>query len=225
MGKKLLCCLLALACLLTQAVAESSIAAETPVITVDGKEITYAALKAEVRLELFLGALTCAGYGYAIDIAEPLTIEDEMDKVVFALEDRIATGWLIQEYGITLTDEDLLKAREAAEEEWRQYRDIAFSDNGMAFLPAGNYEPSDDPEENVTRYFASFGLTKDVLFSRACSDLLEEKLKAAYTAGMEGTGEDLLMAYIDWTLESYYGSEIIEDWDAIGILQETLWED
>ena len=225
MKKKLLCALLALLCLFAQAVAESSISAETPVITVDGKEITFDELKAEVRLELFIGALRCAGYGYAIDIADPLTIEDEMDKVMFAMEDRIATGWLIQEYGITLNEDDLLKAREAAAEEWRQYRDIAFSEDAKAFLPAGNFEPSDDPEENVKRYFASFGLTEDVLFSRACSDLLEEKLRVTYTAGLEGTDEELRMVYIDWTLDAFAEAEIIEDWEAIGNLQNTLWDE
>lgn len=223
--KKLLSVLLALACVFTQTAAEAFISGDAPVITVDGTEITWAELKAEVRLELFLGALRCAGYGYALDIVDPLTIEDEMDKVMFAMEDRIATLSLVQENGITLAEEDLLRAKEAAAEEWRQYRDIAFSDNGLAYLPAGDYEPADDPEENVTKYFASFGLTEDALYARACADLLEEKLRAAYTAGMEGTDEELRMAYIDWTLEAYYEAEIFEDWDAVERLQETLWED
>ena len=219
MIKRLLCALLALVCLLSQALAEET------VISVDGNEITRAELKQAVRLELFLGALQCAGYGYALDIVDPLTIEDEMDKVVFALEDRIVIHNLAAEYGIALDEDDLLTAREDADAEWQQYRDIAFSDNGMAFLPAGDYEPADNPEENVTRYIASFGLTQDVLLERSCDWLLEEKLKAAYTDGLEGTPDELLMAFVEWQLEIFDQYEIIEDMDAIENLISTLWED
>lgn len=219
MIKRLLCALLALVCLLSQALAEET------VISVDGNEITRAELKQAVRLELFLGALQCTGYGYALDIVDPLTIEDEMDKVIFALEDRIVIHNLAAEYGIALDEDDLLTAREDADAEWQKYRDIAFSDNGMAFLPAGNYEPADDPEETVTRYFASFGLTYDALLERSCDWLLEEKLKAAYTKDMDGTEDELLMAFVEWQLEDFGTSEIIEDTDAIIELQATLWDD
>ena len=219
MKKRLLCALLALLCLLSHAYAEEAI------LSVDGNEITRAELKQAVRLELFLGALQCAGYGYALDIVDPLTIEDEMDKVIFALEDRIVIRNLATEYGLALNEEDLRAAREDADAEWQQYRDIAFSDNGMAFLPAGDYEPADNPEENVTRYFASFGLTQDVLLERSCDWLLEEKLKAAYTDGLEGTPDELLMAFVEWQLEIFDQYEIIEDMDAIENLISTLWED
>ena len=219
MKKRLMCALLALVCLLSQALAEEA------VISVDGNEITRTELKQAVRLELFLGALQCAEYGYALDIVDPLTIEDEMDKVIFALEDRIVIRNLATEYGIALDENDLLAAREDADAEWQRYRDIAFSDNGMAYLPAGNYEPADDPEETVTRYFASFGLTWDVLLERSCDWLLEEKLQAAYTDGMEGTKDELLMAFVDWQLEVFDEYEIIEDEDAIEHLIATLWDD
>ena len=148
-----------------------------------------------------------------------------MDKVIFALEDRIVIRNLATEYGIALDENDLLAAREDADAEWQRYRDIAFSDNGMAYLPAGNYEPADDPEETVTRYFASFGLTWDVLLERSCDWLLEEKLQAAYTDGMEGTKDELLMAFVDWQLEVFDEYEIIEDEDAIEHLIATLWDD
>ena len=80
-------------------------------------------------------------------------------------------------------------------------------------------------EETVTRYFASFGLTWDVLLERSCDWLLEEKLQAAYTDGMEGTKDELLMAFVDWQLEVFDEYEIIEDEDAIEHLIATLWDD
>lgn len=223
MKKKLLCALLALVCLVSLGVAETL--EEQPVLTVDGAVVTYAELRQAVRLELFIGALRCAGYGYALDIVDPLTIEDEMDKVIFDLENKAVIRRLAAENGIVLTDEDLRKARETAEEEWRQYRAIINSDSGMAYLPAGRYVPSSDPEATVTRYMASFGLTEDVLFSRACDDRLSDKLQEACAAGMEGSEDDLLMAYIDWTLAAFDEAEITLDASAVLRLQAELWDE
>ena len=55
--------------------------------------------------------------------------------------------------------------------------------------------------------------------------LLEEKLQAAYTDGLEGTEDELLMAFVEWQLEIFDEYEIIEDTDAIENLITTLWDD
>ena len=198
---------------------------EADVILVDGTGISRGELKRILRLELFLGALKCAGYGYALDIVDPLVLEDKADKVIFDLEDGIVVRRLAEENGVFLDAEDLEAARVRAAEAWERYRGIAWSENGMAFLPAGDYTPADDPEETVTRYFASFGLTQEVLFERACGEILGEKLKAAWTDGMEGTEDDLLIAYADWQLAALDDAEVRVDTEAVSRLLETLWED
>ncbi len=217
----LLCALLC-ACLSLPAGGEGLSPGERPVISVNGTDISPERLREELRLELFLGALGCAGYGYGLDITDPLTIEDEADKTVFALEDGIILRMLEKVRGISLGVEDLEAARERAAEEWERYRAIARG--GMAFLPAGDHEPSPDPEEDLTRYFASFGLTELVLFERALRDLLDEKLYQDYAAGLEGTKDEKLVACAEWQLSFLDAAEVFEDGEAIALLCRTLWE-
>ena len=228
----LLCAVLCAALFLSPARAESGApegmppgGGEEAVILAGGTGISRGELKRILRLELFLGALNSAGYGYALDIVDPLVVEDKADKVIFALEDGIVVRRLAQERGVSLDEEDLEEARGRAKAEWDRYRGIVWSENGMAYLPAGDYTPADDPEETVDRYLASFGLTQEVLFERACGTVLEEKLMAAFTEGMEGTEDDLLMAYVDWQLAALDETEIRVDTEAVTRLLETLWED
>ena len=96
------------------------------------------------------------------------------------------------------------------------------SENGLYFLPAGDFEQAEDPKENIRRYFASFGLTKETLAESMTRELVDEQLKAAVTAGMEGGEDDIFMHYIDWILERYDESDITENREVITAVMEEL---
>ena len=146
-------------------------------VTVDSHDVTQSELESAAVLYVFESALQCAGYGYAFDIMDPLNIEDEMDKLVFDLESWYVVQDLAESMGLYPLGEEAGAAAAAnAEAVWEHYWEIAWSDNGMAFLPAGNYEYiEDDPDGNLIRYFASFGLTKDALLQEAIRDQTEEQ--------------------------------------------------
>ena len=113
------------------------------------------------------------------NIMDRLNIEDEMDKLVFDMELWYTARDLAESRGLyPLSQEAAAAAAENAEATWEHYRAIAWSNDGMAFLPAGNYQPEEnDPEGNLIRYFASFGLTKEALQEKAVLDQTDEELK------------------------------------------------
>lgn len=187
-------------------------------LVVDGVEVTAAELEAEIRLNMFLAALSCAGYGYEYDITDPLNIEDETDKTLFAIELRMVTQAAAFDKDVhVLTPESEERAEKEAAETWERYVEIAMSENGLWFLPAGDYQVIDgDPEGNITRYFASFGLTKEVVLNRAREDQLERQLSEYVTEDEPGLDENgKIEAYSDFILIWMDATEIIENWDVI----------
>ena len=167
--KKLTAILLILVLLLSALSAFAEDADDPAALVIGEHEVTRSELKDALTLYMFEAALSCAENGYGFDIVDRLNIEDEMDKLVFDME-----RWYVSEdlaRGMDLYPLRMaaaVRAKVEAEERWTHYRGIAWSDNGMAFLPAGDYElREDDPEGNITRYFASFGLTKEALYQKA----------------------------------------------------------
>ena len=223
--KKLTALILALMLLPCFTVSFAKAEAAETAIRVNAENVTAQQLKDAIALSMFRGAIECAGYGYAYDITDPLNIEDEEDKVVFDMELRIVIRAQAKEWGVdSLAPESEALLQSMVDETWNRYMEIAMSENGLYFLPAGDFEPAEDPEENIRRYFESFGLTKETLSDAIAQDLVDEQLKAAVTAGMEGNEDVIFMYYIDWTLERYNEAEIIEYEDVIiGVMEELGW--
>ena len=227
--KKTAALLLTLALLLTALTAftEGELpAGDDPVaLTVNSHEITKSELKSAAVLYMFESALQCAGYGYGFDMTDRLNIEDEMDKLVFDMELWYTAQDLAEEMGLyPLSEEAGAAAAANAEETWEYYRGIAWSDNGMAFLPAGDYQNIEgDPEGNITRYFASFGLTKEALLEKAVLDQADEELEKTVTAFMADRSEDeIIDYYTDWFLERMDEQYILTDDEVIGRVIEEL---
>ena len=194
----MLCCLTGCFAALAEQDAEEQI-----VISADGFQVTYDELSRAVYLHMFQASLNCASLGYGYDMVDPLNIEDSADKTVFDLEMNWVVKVLARENGVELTQEDQAWIDQAARDQWRKYREIADSDNGMAFLPAGDYQPSDDAEETLDRYFASFGLTMDALTGQFAAQRLDEKLYQNYTAHLDGTQDELIVTYADWVISHF----------------------
>ena len=199
---------------------------EDPIaLVVGGHDITRSDLESAATLYMFEAALNCAGYGYGFDITDRLNIEDEVDKLVFDLKSCYVAQDLAQSMGLyPLSAEASAAAAEDAEAAWERYRRIAWSDNGMAFLPAGDYEYiEDDAEGNLVRYFASFGLTKEALLQKAVWDQADDELKKAVTASMtDKSDEELLNYYVDWFLEKMDEEYIVENDDVIARVIDDL---
>lgn len=229
--KKIIALLTALALLLTAfcAFSEGEDDPDDPAaLIVNSHEMSRSELKDAATLYLFESALSCAGYGYGFDILDPLNIEDDMDKLVFELESWYTTLDLAQSMGLYPLDAEAeAAAAQAAEETWQQYRAVAWSDDGMAYLPAGNYQyREDDPEGNITRYFASFGLTKEAVLEEAVRDQTHEELKKAVTAGLTDMTEDEIIAWFaDWFLDKMDEQYIVEYDDVIWRVMDELAED
>ena len=197
-------------------------------LTVDDHEVTQSELQDAATLALFEAALSCAGYGYGFDIIDPLNIEDEMDKLIFDIELGYVEMDQAQAMGLyPLSAEAAAAAEQEAEETWQRYLDIAWSDDGMAYLPAGNYQyVEDDPNGNIVRYFASFGLTKEALLEKAVREQAGEELKGAVTASMaDQSDEDIIMYYADWILEKMDEAYIEENDMAIQAVMDRLAQD
>ena len=187
-------------------------------ITVGDEKISAAELKEEIRLELIRSALECAEYGYEYDTVDPENIDDRADIVAFDLELRAVVREQAQQLG---TDVLTPAAEEAIEKEvqetWDRYSAIAHSDNGMAFLPAGEYEPVEgDPEETLKRYFASFGLTKDALRRIITAEHIDTQLETVAIAGKGLKSRDeIIDYYTDWILERYDEMNPVRNQDVI----------
>ncbi len=194
-------------------------------LTVNSHRITKSGLKSAAVLYMFESALQCAGYGYGFDTTDRLNIEDEMDKLVFDLELWYTARDLAESRGLyPLSAEAAAAAAENAEATWEHYRGIAWSDDGMAFLPAGNYQPEEnDPEGNLDRYFASFGLTKEALLEKAILNQTDEELEKAVTASMgDRSRDEVIDYYTDWFLERMDEQEIVTDDEVISQVIEEL---
>ena len=226
--KKLTAILLILVLLLTALTAFAEDAEDPVALTIGEHEVTRSELKDALILYMFEAALSCAENGYGFDILDRLNIEDEMDKLVFDME-----RWYVSEdlarsmdlYPLSMVAS--IRAKVEAEARWTHYREIAWSDNGMAFLPAGVYQQrEDDPEGNITRYFASFGLTKDALLQKAVWEQAHDEVKKSVTAFMAGQSEDEIIDYFsDWFLAKMDEVSIREDQDVIAEIVNELCED
>ena len=196
-------------------------------LKIDSHEITKSELKSAAVLYLFEAALSCAEYGYGLDILDPLTIEDEMDKLIFDLE-RWYTGQdLAISKGLYPLSRDAAAAATAdAEAAWEHYREIAGSEDGRDNLPGGVYSHrEEDPEGNITRYFAYFGLTEEALLTKAIREQTIEELQKAVTATMNGTEEELITGFAEWFVEKIDEAYIEEDQDVIGQVMDELAQD
>ena len=200
---------------------------ETVVLIVGDREVTAGELKDAVMLHMFEAALRCAGYGYEYDITEYLNIADATDKVLFDLESREVIRALAEERGLLpLSEERRRAAAEEAEKEWEAFREIAWSEYGLAFLPAGDYEYVEgETEENLDRYFASFGLTRDVLREDWEAYETDRQIMQEITAFMaEATEDEKTDYYSNWFVEEMDASGIVVYDDLVEQLMEEIYE-
>ena len=197
-------------------------------ITVGDEKISAAELKDEIRLELIRSALECAGYGYEYDTVDPENIADRADIVAFDLELRAVVQEQARKLGAdVLTPEAEEAVEKEVQETWDRYTAIARSDNGMAFLPAGEYEPVEgNPEETLERYFASFGLTKDTLRRIAAAEQTDTQVETVVIAGKGlKTRDEIIDYYTDWILERYDEMNPVRNNDVINrVIQELAGE-
>ena len=194
-------------------------------LDVNGVKISAGELEAAVQLHMFRAAVQCAGYGYGYDIVDPLNIEDAMDKEIFEIERRILIRKLAEEAGIwPLNAEGEQAAEEAGHAEWDADMQIAMSMNGLAFLPAGDYEYVEgDDMGNLTRYMESFGLTENVLCEKAREDEANKQLKQKVMADRTDLSEDeLIVEYAYWFMDQFEDMEITENADAIAMVMSWL---
>ena len=182
-------------------------------IVVNDTVVTPEELERAMTLHQIKAALTCAGYGYGIDITDALNIIDALDKELFDIEMKIVTLECEEAMGVEpLTEEEQAQARESAHELWLTYRATVAGENA-AYLPAGDYlRLEGDPEGNVTRYLAGYGLTEETLYEDACYWRQEQKLMEIVLADFENSDEDeALFYYVDWLSEHYDEAYIYED--------------
>ena len=191
-------------------------------------QVKASELEAETRLYLFMAALECAESGEEYYILDPENVDDRAYLAVMDIEERIANRILADEMGVAvLSDEDEESIRKSASEEWERYREIAWNDNGMAFLPAGDYDVVDgDPEGNITRYFASFGLTEEVLARIAREGLIADRIRESVTADLADKSRDeQINYYVQWYFRKLDEIGVEEDEDVIERVKEKLAED
>ena len=189
-------------------------------LTVDGTVITPQELEEAMRCHLLLSALRMSAYGQAYDTVDRENIIDTLDKVLFDLEIHIVIREQAERMELDeLTAGEYDQLWNDALEEWQSIRGQMYGDNAMAYLPAGDYRMiEDDPEGNITRYLASFGLTEDTIYCYLYDQLLEEKLKDAVTKDMDAaSGDEKTEVYTDWLLESFWKADIHEN--GVGIAE------
>ncbi len=223
--KKPAALLMTLVLLLTALTAFAEEADDPIALTVGSHEFSRSELKSAATLYIFEAALSCAGYGYGLDTVDPLTVEDEMDKLVFDMERWYVAQDLAEEIDLYPLDMDgVIAAAADADETWERYLRIAWSENGMAFLPAGDYQPvEDDPNGNLIRYFASFGLTREALLRKAILEQTYAELKKEVTSSMTDlSDEEILNEFTDWFHEKMEEAYIAEHDDVIAQVIEEL---
>ena len=172
-------------------------------ITVNGEVITPQELEEAMRGHLLRSALQARAYGHEYDMADRNNIIDVLDKELFDLELRAVIREQAAEMGLdVLTTEEYDRLWNEIEKE----------------LEALRSQLSSDPEGNITRYLASFGLTEATVYSRLYDQMLEEKLREAVTGTMEyANEEEKTEAYTDWLLEQYWEADIHEN--GVGIAE------
>ena len=173
-------------------------------VTVNGTVIAPEELEDAMLRHQIRAALRCASYGYGYDMVDRLNIIDAMSKVLFDLEEEILIREQAEALGVdALSDREEEQARALAQEQWTEYLQIAGSENGMAFLPAGNYTViRDDPQGSLAGYLSSFGLTEEWLYQEARGEIVEEKLMQAVTSHLsDAAEEEKLDYYVSWLLE------------------------
>jgi len=185
-------------------------------LVVGEQVVTTEELETAMRRYQIQAALDCAALGYGYDVKDSLNIIDAMDKVIFDLEQRLVIQAQTAALEIPeLTDEERAAAAEQAEQTWQSCLDIVNSENGRAYLPAGE-EAADgnDPRSDAEKYLTSWGLTREFLAQEACDAMTEQKLMAAYAAQQgltDATEDEQLDAYTEWILQCWQDVGVNED--------------
>ena len=210
------------------AIAEGADESDPAAFSVGDTQVTASELEAETRLYLFMAVLECAEYGEDYDIMDPENVDDRAYLAVMDMKERIANRIIMEEEGIApLSADEEKEAAENGREEWERYRKIAWSDNGLAFLPAGDYEIIDgDPEGNITRYFASFGLTEAGLEAYAREEMIGNKVREYVIGALaDMTSDQKIEYYIKWYNQKLDEIGISENPEVIALVVERLSED
>ncbi len=227
--KKLAALTMTLMLLLTMLTASADYYGDEPIaLVVNDHEMTSSELKSAATLYMFEAALQCASNGYGFDMLDALNIEDEMDKLVFDLEMWYTAQDLAESMGLYPLSEEAAAAAEAsANATWERYCEIARSEAAHEFLPGGVYEHlEEDPEGNIVRYFAYFGLTKEALLQKAIWDQADNEVKKVITAPVaDQSNDDIIMYYSDWFLAKMDEQYIVEDKMAIADVMLELEQD
>ena len=218
--KRFLTALLTLALLTAAAGARAAYYSDSA-FTAGSEAVSPQTLEDAVRRRQILLALGSAEQGRLYDTVDSLNILDAVSKALFDLEQNLVLLREAEARGLLpLTGDEEAQAAREARETWLWCLQILHSDNGMAFLPAGDYLVQDnDPEGNAARYLASWGLTEEALAEENRIRLLDQKLMAAVTAGTEDE-EERLTAYVDWFLERMEQADIREN--GLGVAEVCL---
>ncbi len=210
------------------AIAEETYDGSMIAFSVGDTQVTASELEAETRLYLFMAALECAEYEEDYDIMDPENIDDRAYLAVMDMEERIANRILMEQEGIPpLSAEDEEAILESAHEEWERYRGIAWSDSGIAFLPAGNYQVVDgDPEGNITRYFAGFGLTEETLAGIVREEMISSRIRqSVFDTLADMTTDQKIDYYVQWQKDKMDEIGVTENQEVIALVRDRLAED
>lgn len=210
------------------AIAEETYDGSMIAFSVGDTQVTASELEAETRLYLFMAALECAEYEEDYDIMDPENIDDRAYLAVMDMEERIANRILMEQEGIPpLSAEDEEAILESAHEEWERYRGIAWSDSGIAFLPAGNYQVVDgDPEGNITRYFAGFGLTEETLAGIVREEMISSRVRqSVFDTLADMTTDQKIDYYVQWQKDKMDEIGVTENQEVIALVRDRLAED
>ena len=210
------------------AIAEETYDGSMIAFSVGNTQVTASELEAETRLYLFMAALECAEYEEDYDIMDPENIDDRAYLAVMDMEERIANRILMEQEGIPpLSAEDEEAILESAREEWERYRGIAWSDSGIAFLPAGNYQVVDgDPEGNITRYFAGFGLTEETLAGIVREEMISSRIRqSVFDTLADMTTDQKIDYYVQWQKDKMDEIGVTENQEVIALVKDRLAED
>ena len=210
------------------AIAEETYDGSMIAFSVGNTQVTASELEAETRLYLFMAALECAEYEEDYDIMDPENIDDRAYLAVMDMEERIANRILMEQEGIPpLSAEDEEAILESAREEWERYRGIAWSDSGIAFLPAGNYQVVDgDPEGNITRYFAGFGLTEETLAGIVREEMISSRIRqSVFDTLADMTTDQKIDYYVQWQKDKMDEIGVTENQEVIALVRDRLAED
>ena len=189
-------------------------------LTVNGIVITPQELEEAMRSSLLQAALSVRANGHAYDMADRDNIIDTLDKVLFDLEIRTVIREQAEIMGLDdLTAEEYESLWNTAQEEWEQLCGRLSGSGVLNDLPKSVYRADpDDPEGNIIRCLASFGLTEDTLYAEQYDWLLEQKLMDAVAQDADPDDTDeRIGVYTDWLLEQFDEADIYES--GVGIAE------